>query len=158
RVTEFVDNVTSGLTESLSNPSRVHGLHVQSLFQAMVVGLGAVQLVKEEDVGEFFFDDTGGLVRVPDFRLVLGDGQHLLVEVKSVKPTPVPRPHVMREADVEALRRYADMTGARLLLAHYWSGWNLWTVAADTVFERRDGKLVVDMETALMASELGLLG
>src|SRR5947209_5575847 len=86
RVNAFVADLASGLTESLANPSRVHGLRVQSLFQAMIVGLGGVQLIKEEDVGDFFFDDNGGSVRVPDFRLIRRDGQVLLVEVKTVNP------------------------------------------------------------------------
>jgi len=124
----------------------------------MIVGLGGVQLIKEEDVGDFFFDDNGGSVRVPDFRLIRRDGQVLLVEVKTVNPAQVVRPHRLRAADIDALRRYADLTGARLLLAHYWSAWNLWTLADAAVFERHDEKLIVDMETAMKASELGLLG
>jgi Holliday junction resolvase len=90
--------------------------------------------------------------------LVREDGKVLLVEVKTVNPSKPFRPHRLREADVDALRRYADLTSGRLLLAHYWSAWNIWTLADPTVFERRDGKLIVDMETAMKASELGLLG
>jgi hypothetical protein len=69
RVNAFVADLASGLTESLANPSRVHGFRVQSLFQAMIVALGGVRFIKEEDVGDFFFDDVGGPIRVPDFRL-----------------------------------------------------------------------------------------
>lgn len=124
----------------------------------MIVGLGEVKLIKEEDVGGYFFGDDSGIVKVPDFRLVRGDGQRLLVEVKGVDPKQVFRPQRIREADLDALLRYADLTGGRLLLAHYWSAWNLWTLADPSVFRRQEGKLIVDMETAMKASELRLLG
>jgi hypothetical protein len=71
------------------------------------------------------------------------------VEVKTVNPTQVYRPHRLRAADVDALRRYADLTGARLLLAHYGAAWNLWILADAALFERHDDKLIVDMETAM---------
>ncbi|WBB53893.1 hypothetical protein [Verrucosispora sp. WMMD573] len=158
RVNDFVRGLASGLAESLANPSRVQGFWVQSLFQAMVVGLGGIKLIKEEDVGEFFFDDSDGPGKLPDFRLVRQDGQALLVEVKSVRPKPVFGSHRLRVSDVDALHRYAELTGCRLLLAHYWSAWNVWTLADAAAFERRDGKIIVDMETALKASELGSLG
>lgn len=158
RVNAFVANLSSGLTESLANPGRLHGVQTQAMFQSMIVGLGGINLIKEEDVGEFFFDDADGHVRLPDFRLVPRDGQHLLVEVKVVAPKNVRGPHRLRAVDVAALRHYAELTGARLLLAHYWSAWNLWTLADSAAFNVRDGKLIVDMETAMLASELGLLG
>ena len=46
----------------------------------------------------------------------------------------------------------------RLLLAHYWSAANQWTVVDPQVLERRKGKLVLRFETAMMANELGRMG
>jgi hypothetical protein len=158
RVNRFVTDLAKGLNESLANHSRIHGLRAQTMFQGMIIGLGGVRLIKEEDIGEFFFEGTDGRVRVPDFRLVRSDGEHLLVEVKTVDPADQLGPHRLRAADVDALRRYADLTGARLLLAHYWTAWNLWTLADAAAFGVHDGKLIVDMKTAMTASELGLLG
>ncbi|MGA5308684.1 hypothetical protein [Micromonospora taraxaci] len=158
RVESFVSGIASGLEESLANPSRLHGWRVQSMFEAMIVGLGDVQLVKEEDVGTYFYSSQAGDVRVPDFRLVRLDGEQLLVEVKGVDPKQVLRPQRIREADVNALQRYANLTGARLLLAHYWSAMNLWTLVDPKVFRRHNSKLVVEIERAMKESELGLLG
>jgi hypothetical protein len=74
-----------GLDESLANVARLHGWRVQELFKAVVVELGGARLVKDEDEGECFSEDVA-MVKLPDYRLVLKDGEMILVEVKNVAP------------------------------------------------------------------------
>jgi hypothetical protein len=94
--------------------------------------LGTVRLLKSEDDGAFYHDDTEKLTP-PDFRIVTGDGQHLLVEVKNVAPRALAADQRMRSADVAAQSRYAQATGARLMVAHYWAAMNLWTMVDEQV-------------------------
>jgi hypothetical protein len=76
----FLSEVETALTESLANPSRLYGWHVQGLFEAVVVALGKVRLLKVEDSGRFYYDDTTE-VKLPDFRIVTSFGEQILVEV-----------------------------------------------------------------------------
>jgi hypothetical protein len=152
-----LDTLKAGMDESLANTSRLHGWRVQGLFEAMIVCLGSVQLIVMEDAGAYYYDDSHGNVRPPDFRVVREDGQQALIEVKSVKPRTF-KAVPINEKDFEQKKRYADLMGTRLLLAHYWSAFNQWTVVDASVVERRDGSLVLPVESALMANELGLMG
>jgi hypothetical protein len=157
-LTAFVNYVGTGLAESLADQRRLHGRWAQDLFQAVVVSLDYIRVIKDEDAGTFYFDQADPALKLPDFRVVSRDGERLLVEVKNVGPSRVFRTQRLRVADVESQRRYADLTGARLVFAHYWAGINLWTVV-DSYVLRREGKYFkLDMSTAMMANEFGLLG
>lgn len=152
-----LQRMASGLDESLASEGRLHGWRVQNLFEALLVCLGSIRLIVTEDAGSYFFDDAGGPVKPPDFRVVRADGEHLLVEVKNVSPGIHDKVRV-NEKDLDQERRYAELTGARLVLAHYWSGLNQWTVVDASVLVRRDGRLELPLVDALKANELGLLG
>lgn len=163
----FVGSVATGLEESLADQRRLHGRWAQDLFRAVAVSLDGIRMIKDEDAGTFYFDQAEPELKLPDFRVVHRDGEHLLVEVKNVGPgkvfrhsteAPAPRVQRLRGADVEALRRYADMTGARLVFAHYWSAVNLWTVIDSQVLQRNGTHFELDIGTATMTNELGLLG
>lgn len=67
RVREMIN---TGLDQSLDNKGRLHGWRVQGLFEAMIVCLGGIRLIKEEDSGSYYFDDANGNVKPPDFRIV----------------------------------------------------------------------------------------
>ncbi|MGW5715102.1 hypothetical protein ACWEVP_02960 [Amycolatopsis sp. NPDC003865] len=156
---EFHSLIRDELDASLNNPSRLHGWRVQGLFEAMVVCLGYVRLIKEEDAGLYFFDDGGGDLRPPDFRIVTCGGEHVLVEVKGVSSVDSGKPWQMRLMDLQPLLDYSKLTGARLLLAHYWSGWNRWTLVDPAVLVARGAKtLRLNFETAMKKNELGILG
>lgn len=161
----FASSVAMGLEESLANQRRLHGRWTQDLFQAVLISLDDIRMIKDEDAGTFYFDQDQPELKLPDFRVVRGDDEHLLVEVKNVAKvfrtdteTPSPRVQRLRAADVEAQRRYAEMTGARLVFAHYWSGINLWTVIDSHVLRRHGKHMELDINTAMAANEFGLLG
>src|SRR5207237_10049330 len=81
----LVERTRESGRRSLSKEALLHALRTQSMFEALLVSLGAVELLKQEDAGEIYaFDET---LEVPDFRLVLRDGSQLLVEVKNFYQT-----------------------------------------------------------------------
>jgi hypothetical protein len=131
---------------------------VQALFESVVVALGSIRLIKAEDAGGYFYDDIDGRIKPPDFRIVTTEGQRLLVEVKAVPPQEQTRPRRLRADDVSMQQRYADLTGARLLVAHYWSAINKWSMVSPSVFVPDGNKLVLSFEDAMKANELAILG
>lgn len=155
---DFQELISAALDQSLDNESRLHGWRVQGLFEAMIVCLGGIRLIKEEDTGNYYFDDASGDIKLPDFRIVRTDGEHLLVEVKGVGPKDMVKPQRVRAQDLEQQLRYAELTGARLVLAHYWSALNRWTVVDPNALEHRDSQVLLPIEAAIKANELGLLG
>jgi hypothetical protein len=154
---ETMTAIGDALRSSLDNPSRLHGQQAQYAFEAVVVALGGVRLIKTEDAGSYYFDDVDGELRPPDFRIVLRDGTVLLVEVKLVPPGKEEKAKV-RARDMEATEAYARATGGRLLYAHYWSGPNLWTLVAPTAFQRDATQQRLTLPDAMMANEMGILG
>jgi hypothetical protein len=50
------------------------------------------------------------------------------------------------------------MTGARLVFAHYWSAVNLWTMIDSHALRHNGSYFELDVRTAMIANELGLLG
>lgn len=153
---ETVAAISDALATSLGNVSRLQGWQAQYAFEAVVVALGAVRLIKFEDSGLYYFDDADGEIQPPDFRIVLRDGTHLLVEVKNVAPTDTAT--TVRAKDMAAARRYAEATGGRLLYAHFWSLTGLWTLVDPSVFDSVGTPHRLTLEEAMKANEMYLLG
>lgn len=147
--------IARGLDESLANTARLHGWRVQELFKAVVVELGGALLVKDEDEGECFSEDNA-MVKLPDYRLVLEDGEMVLVEVKNVAPGLLESKIGIGE--LEALERYAELNNHRLLLAHYWSQTNLWTLVDARVVTRKGSIAKLKLTHAMRANEMCFLG
>jgi hypothetical protein len=157
RTQAFLKTVEEGLTASLASSSRLHGWRVQTMFAAVALAIGDIRLLSVEDEGDYYFDDDDGPVKAPDFRVVTATGEHLLVEVKNVAPAEMTT-HSMSGAELEGARRYADWTGARLMMAHYWAGLNLWTLIDSNALTVTGRAATLTVEAALPVSELGLLG
>jgi hypothetical protein len=158
RLDEFVVRVRESVTSSLQRAGRLHGLRTESLFKATTVALGGVRLLVDEDAGDVYFDDATGDITPPDFRLVDRDGEQLLVEVKAVPPERSLKSYDLRERDVAARERYADMTGAPLFFALYWPGWNEWTLVPVGALDHSGTKRRIDFGAAMGASEMFRLG
>lgn len=155
---EAVTAIGDALRTSLDNPSRLKGWMTQYAFEAVVVALGAVRLIKTEDSGLFYFDEAGGELQPPDFRIVLSDGTHLLVEVKNVAPNKSPLETKVRAKDMAAAQAYAQATGGRLLYAHFWSGVGMWTLVDPSVFSLVGSHQRLSLLDAIKVSEMHLLG
>lgn len=153
----FGDHVRSSVDQALSDPTLLHGHRVEAMFEALLVALGEYKLLKLEDAGRVY--PTRGF-KVPDFRVVLADGEQWLIEVKNVyeKDPLVQRRLVMKKAYREGLEAYADATGAKLKLAVFWARWSIWTLVSPERLVDAGGDLVLDMNEGMMANELGRLG
>jgi hypothetical protein len=152
---EFLTSLGNGLSESLANKSRLHGWRVQSLFEALIVELDAARLLRSEDEGTTYYEGSK-LVKLPDYRLVLHDGETVLVEVKNVAPGKTDTSLSLGE--LKGLERYAELAGGRIALAHYWSAFNMWTLVDPAVLERSGDRARLQLSTAGKANEMGLIG
>jgi hypothetical protein len=159
RVDAVVSRFKNGLAASLDTPSRLYGWRTQEMFAAVVLAIGGAKLLSFEDGGPaYYFDDVHGAVKAPDVRLVTHSGDHLLVEVKNVGPRDTLKRQRIRRLDLEAAQRYAEWTEARLMIAHYWGGANLWTLVDPRGVTTSDKGWSLSLEEALPANELSMLG
>jgi len=115
-----------------------------------------VQLVKDEDEGAVFFEDTEGDVRVPDLGVVLGDGTTVLVEVKNVAPGNLTTS--VSVGELSGLRRYGELHGARVLIAFYWSSANAWTLVDLSALEVSGRRAQIGIGEAMVANEMSRVG
>ena len=126
------------------------------MFESLLVSLGGFELLKAEDSGRLF---PTGRYLAPDFRVVLGDGEHWLVEVKNVyKRDPCRQSLRLSAPYLSKLVAYAEATGAKLKVAIFWARWSFWTMVSPERLIGTDGGLDIDMETALVVNELSRLG
>lgn len=153
----FVAHVEESVGRALADPALVHGQRAEAMFEAMLVSLGDYSLLKPEDVGRIYPDDS---FCVPDFRVVLADGTQWLIEVKNVyidDPAQQER-QLMTQAYREKLESYAAATGGEFKLAVFWAKWAFWTLVSPVKLVDGNGDLTLNMQRAMMANELGMLG
>jgi hypothetical protein len=157
-VDELVRRLRGGARASLDNPGRLHGLRTEAMFRAVLVALGSFQLLHEEDEGQLYYEDAQGPVKLPDYRVVDADGRQLLVEVKTVQPSARQLRHRMPITEVDALRRYGELTGATVAIAHYWAAANVWTLVELERMQRRDGHFELELTEAIKFNQMGRFG
>ena len=157
-IAELTRRLAGGARASLGNPSRLHGLRAEAMFRGVLVALGHFQLLVEEDEGQLYFDDAEGPVKLPDYRAVDADGGQVLVEVKTVPPDPRQLRHSIAATEVHGLRRYGQLTGAPVTVAHYWSAPNLWTLVDLERMRRRDGRYELELVEAMKFNQMARFG
>jgi hypothetical protein len=150
-------HVSSSVEQALADDILLHGQRAEAMFEALVVALGEHKLIKSEDGGRFHSTEN---FRVPDFRVVLRDGEQWLVEVKNVyEEDPFAQRRLLMKRDYrEALEAYAAATGAKLKLAVFWARWSVWTLVSPERFIDPSGNLLLGMNAAMIGNELGRLG
>lgn len=106
----FVASLGQPLTRAVADSTLVRGLRAEAMFAALVVSLGRIELIKQEDAGAAWA--VRRKLQIPDYRIVLADGTTFLVEVKHfhqggtpVKPFPITRNYLA------ALRAYGELVG-----------------------------------------------
>src|SRR5690606_8885581 len=146
-----------GVDRALADPVLLQGQRTEAMFEALVISLGAFKLLKSEDGGRLLPADT---FRAPDFRVVLNDGAHWLIEVKNVYEADPSqqRRRLFSKYDYESLAAYAAAAGAELKVAVFWARWSMWTLVSPDHLIGADGGLELDMQTALRVNELARLG
>lgn len=153
----FLTQVDSGLTSALNSESTLHGIRVQTMFRGLVANLESVKMIKEEDAGECYYKSPDEIL-VPDFRVVTDKGDTLLIETKNhFAKDPVKR-YRIRQADVQALRRYADLSGVPLRFAIYWAAMNQWTLNDPKRFTVNGDYAEIELFQAMKESEMASLG
>ena len=152
----FVARTRASVESSLKNEAFLHGLRTQSMFEALVVSLGAVEILKQEDSGEIYAsDDPEHMLEVPDFRLVLEEGSQILVEVKNFYQDKDPTQSFALGANyLEGLIRYSKLMACNLLLAIYWTKWNIWTLVPPEVLRSEGQRRKLDMLDAINANQV----
>src|SRR5215831_1716986 len=108
------------------------------MFEGVVIALGQVQMIKEEDAGGWY---DGDKLTVPDYRIILRDGTQFLVEVKNHNAGPFEIS--FKKEYVNGLRRYGGLTGSPVKLAVYWVRWRTWTLVSLDVLEERETGFVL---------------
>ncbi len=157
-VDELIRRLAVGARASLGNPSRLHGLRTEAMFRAVLVALGGFQLLVEEDEGQVYYEDGLGPVKLPDYRAVDADGRQLLIEVKAVPPSPRRLHHGIPAAEVEGLRRYGELTGSPVAVAHYWSAANLWTLVDLELMQPVNGRYELHLTKAMKFNQMARFG
>ena len=155
-IEEFASHAQDSLARSLEDKAFLHGLRVEKMFEVLVVSLDNFRLFKTEDVGEVHGED---LSRAPDFRLVLKDGEQLLIEVKNVyvENPSKQRKHFSPEY-IKSLLDYSDLMKCSLKVAIFWARWGFWTLVDVKTFQLPDGSVDIKMPDAMKANEMSKLG
>jgi len=127
------------------------------MFQGMVASLDYVRLLKEEDTGSCYYhiDDE---IRIPDFRVVTTKAQSWLIETKNHFSKDPMRRYRIRNEDVQALKRYADIVGTPLRFAIYWAHWNQWTLNDPERFTHNGNYAEIEFIQAMKQNEMAVLG
>lgn len=157
-IEEFADRLAGAARASLKNPSRLHGLRGEAMFRAVLVALGDFQLLVEEDEGQLYYDDSGGAVKQPDYRTVDSEGRQILIEVKTVPPTPRRLRHSIPATEARALRRYGELTSTPVTIAHYWSALNVWTLVDLDLMRPNGRRHELELTEAIRANQMGRFG
>src|SRR5258708_8519202 len=154
---DFITHVGEEVERALADPVLLQGQRVEAMFEALLVSLGDFKLLKAEDGGRLF--PTNGF-RAPDFRIVVNDGSHWLIEVKNVYESDPfqQRRRLFTKDYYDTLAAYADATGAELKVALFWARWSIWTLVSPGRLLNADGGLELDLATAMRVNELARLG
>lgn len=153
----FGAHVSSSVDRALADDILLHGQRTEAMFEALLVALGEYRLLKTEDVGRVH---SAHGIRAPDFRVVLADGEQWVIEVKNVyEADPLNQRRLLMKRNYrQALEAYAEATGAKLKLAVFWARWSMWTLVSPDRLVDEGGDLVLEMNEAMIANELGRLG
>lgn len=153
--TAFIEGLAGRLTEELARDTRVFGQRTHAMFRYVAASLGECQIVKEEDAG--FFYSASAELALPDYRLVLTDGQQLLVEVKNCHQ-PLPGCFEITQDYADRLSRYCDLVEGAFRFAIYWSQLGVWTLNPLGSFAAEESRLRLELEDAMKTSDMSILG
>jgi hypothetical protein len=152
----FIKAVEKSLKAGQANLNMLHGKRVEALFAHVAGALGQCLMVKAEDTGDIFVADEE--VKIPDYRLVLRDRSQLLVEVKNCHGDGIKRPFSLKRDYVDQLDRYADINGASLKFAVFFSSWRTWCLLSRQSFQEKDDDLIITFPIAMARNEMSSIG
>lgn len=153
---ELLRETEQSIRTALSDDAFLYGHLTESLFEAMVVALGSVRVIKQEDAGAAYADDPD--VKIPDFRLILPDGSRLFVEVKNYYQKDGLEEFVLDDAYLSGLQKYADLDSSILVFGIFWVRWNLWTLVPALRIPNKDGVRKISLGEALKMNCSAVIG
>jgi hypothetical protein len=153
---QFLERVRGSVEKALESRTFIYGHHTQALFEALTLSLGAVKLLKQEDAGDIYADED---LAVPDYRAVLRDNRHLLVEVKNkYQDEPFDDPLTLSRSYFLGTVRYAELMRCPLRFAVFWVRWNAWTLVSRDVFKAGANGYELTFSDAIINNDMALLG
>ncbi|KAF1035058.1 MAG: hypothetical protein GAK33_04966 [Burkholderia lata] len=152
----FIEEVKKSLEAGHRNLNMLHGKRVEALFAHVAGALGQCLMVKAEDAGDVFVADES--VKIPDYRLVLRDRSQLLVEVKNCHGDALDQPFSLKRDYIDQLDRYADMNGASLKFAVFFSSWRFWCLLSRQSFQEKGDDLIITFPIAVARNEMSSIG
>lgn len=153
-LSKFRESVENQIKDSISNPAFINGQITESMFEHLVRSLGCCKLIKKEDSGVIHGCDN--TIKIPDFRLVLNDGNEFLVEVKNHYKGF--QPFKIQSKYLEKLLCYSNLMNRELKFAIFWSEANLWVLVSPSIFDKEEYKYVLPIDKALKKNEMRILG
>lgn len=150
----FIDTVSKSLSLN-KTPTLIYGRRVETMFAYVVASLGKATLIKKEDCGDIF---CGNAMQIPDYRVLLGDGTQLLVEVKNYHQNTPFKSYSMKKNYLNGLSRYAELMKTDLLIAIYWSKWSIWTLVTPDDFKCDKTKATINFTAALERNQMVHIG
>lgn len=153
---DFLERVRSSFESSKVHDTTIYGKRTEALFAYVVGGLGKAKLLKQEDAGEVYY--KGDDMSLPDYRLLLNDGNKMLIEVKNCNHTNLGNNLSIKKEYHNKIKRYADLQSLPLKFAIYLSAWNLWALLSIDYFDEHKGSYTIQLAKALACSEMAVLG
>jgi hypothetical protein len=155
-VEQFAASVFDSLNASRTNQNLLHGKRIEALFAHVVGALGVCKMIKVEDSGDVFV--KGAPVIAPDYRLILDNGRHMLVEVKNFHSESIRACFVIKKKYFEQLERYAALHAVPLKIAVYFSKLNRWALLSPQAFDVSRKGHEISFVNAIAKNEMSELG
>ncbi len=153
---ELLVSARKSIESALANDAFLYGQLAQSMFEAMVVALGTVKLIKQEDAGAVYGSVPD--LKIPDFRIVRADGSPILVEVKNFNQENPQEPFSQEVGYVKGLEDYTALNNCELWFAIYWVKWNYWTIVPSAGLVAKDGIRTITFGEAVKANCSAAIG
>lgn len=152
----FMESFGELLKASQNNPMLVHGKRVEALFGNVAAGLRGCKFIKSEDAGESFAADAD--IQPPDYKLILNDGTHIFVEVKSCNQ---PRPQssfLLHKDNIDKVEKYGELHGLPVYYAIYYRCINRWAMLPKSAFIEHERKYATNLIHSVANNHMGILG
>lgn len=153
----FSSKINDSIDQALQNEAFLHGFRVEAMFEGLVASLGKVRLLKKEDAGGSIYAAEEG-IKIPDFRVVLEDGNNWFVEVKNFHAKDPSTNFSLNMEYLHGLIRYSEMAGGKLKIAVFWSKWKSWALVDPSIFKNQGNNEILTYPMAMCGNELGALG
>lgn len=154
---KFLADAKDNIDEALKNDAFLHGHRIQAMFKAVIIGLGNFKLISEEDSGDVWTSEDK--LQIPDFRVVLENGEQILIEVKNFYQGNRPfEDFTLTEEYFAGLENYSSLTQTPVKMAVFWVRWRKWTLVPLDAFDSRGNRKVLRILNAFAANEMASLG